>query len=191
MAELSPERATVREVLDALAVDTWLFERDAGARPERPHRVFLSEVEKADLYLGLFWLGHGDDTIKEFKHARSLGKDCLVYEKRVGLENRSPELAQFLSEIGAVGSGVTIKRFNTPTELSRYIREDVAAWQSRIVRAWMRRAPGGPWNLTRPRNPGFVGREAQLAALRRILASNGRAAVHGLPGVGKTQLATE
>ena len=41
----SRQRATVREVPPRLAVDTWLFERDAGARPERPHRVFLSEVE--------------------------------------------------------------------------------------------------------------------------------------------------
>jgi tetratricopeptide (TPR) repeat protein/transcriptional regulator with XRE-family HTH domain len=34
----------------------------------------------------------------------------------------------------------------------------------------------------------FVGREAELADLRRLLARSGRVAVHGLGGVGKTQL---
>lgn len=51
------------------------------------------------------------------------------------------------------------------------------------------------WNVPHPRNRNFTGREQLLADLRNALTSEGTAAVtqaiHGLGGVGKTQLATE
>lgn len=49
------------------------------------------------------------------------------------------------------------------------------------------------WNVG-PRNPGFVGRDGALASVRERLDSGGAAvvqALHGLGGVGKTQLAIE
>ncbi|MGH3834779.1 MAG: FxSxx-COOH system tetratricopeptide repeat protein [Pseudonocardiaceae bacterium] len=49
------------------------------------------------------------------------------------------------------------------------------------------------WNVG-PRNPGFVGRDATLVQLRERLRSGGTAvvqALHGMGGVGKTQLAIE
>jgi tetratricopeptide (TPR) repeat protein len=49
------------------------------------------------------------------------------------------------------------------------------------------------WNVG-PRNPGFVGREATLGQVRERLRSGGAAvvqALHGMGGVGKTQLAIE
>lgn len=58
------------------------------------------------------------------------------------------------------------------------------------------RLPGtvpGTWNLP-PRNPGFTGRGKLLVAVREALLSGDRAivqALHGLGGVGKTQLAIE
>ncbi|MBV8542177.1 MAG: tetratricopeptide repeat protein [Pseudonocardiales bacterium] len=51
----------------------------------------------------------------------------------------------------------------------------------------------GAWNVG-PRNPGFVGRDATLAHLRERLRSGGTAvvqALHGMGGVGKTQVAIE
>ncbi|MGH4007489.1 MAG: FxSxx-COOH system tetratricopeptide repeat protein [Pseudonocardiaceae bacterium] len=49
------------------------------------------------------------------------------------------------------------------------------------------------WNIG-PRNPGFVGRDATLGQLRERLRSGGTAvvqALHGMGGVGKTQVAIE
>jgi TIR domain len=49
------------------------------------------------------------------------------------------------------------------------------------------------WNVS-PRNPGFVGRDATLVGVRERLRSGGTAVVqvlHGVDGVGKTQVAIE
>ncbi|MDQ3761147.1 MAG: hypothetical protein M3460_05450 [Actinomycetota bacterium] len=49
------------------------------------------------------------------------------------------------------------------------------------------------WNVG-PRNPGFVGRDATLVQLRERLRTGGTAGVqvlHGVGGVGKTQVAIE
>ena len=50
------------------------------------------------------------------------------------------------------------------------------------------------WGMSRPRNPGFTGRDELLAAVREALLAGGRAVVQalaGMGGVGKTQLAAE
>lgn len=135
MQELAPERQALKTALDALKVDAWVFEQDAGARPESIQKAFLGEVEAADLYIGLFWKGYGDYTIEEYEHAQKLGKDCLIYEKRAALNGqRDPRLQAFLDRLGNVQTGLTIKWFDDPLQLSEAIKDDVARWQARIIR---------------------------------------------------------
>jgi hypothetical protein len=145
--ELAPERQAIRLALEELKVDAWVFEQDAGARPVSIEKAFLEEVQAADLYIGLFWKGYGAYTIEEYDHARQLGKDCLIYEKRAGLEEeRDPRLQEFLDRVGNVETGLAIKRFDDPVELSEAIKDDVARWQARIVR--QRSAPRIPLSLS-------------------------------------------
>ena len=135
MQELAPERQALKVALDALKVDAWVFEQDAGAQPVSIEKAFLEEVEAADLYIGLFWKGYGEYTIEEYEHARKLGKDCLIYEKRAALNGqRDPRLQSFLDRLGNVETGLTIKWFDDPLQLSEAIKDDVAKWQARIVR---------------------------------------------------------
>ncbi len=148
MEELAAERAAVKEALGELRIDAWLFEKDAGARPGSIEQTFLDEVEAADLYLGLFWNGWGNYTREEYEHAGTHHKDRLVYEKRTELENRDARLQQFLDELGAVESGVTVRRFFTLAELRECVQEDLAAWQARRIRE---------------RSPAFTDRSAPVA----------------------------
>jgi eukaryotic-like serine/threonine-protein kinase len=147
MQELAPERQALKLALDDLKVDAWVFEQDAGARPESIQKAFLDEVEAADLYVGLFWTGYGDYTIEEYEHARKLGKDCLIYEKRADLDGeRDPRLQAFLDRVGNVETGLTIKWFNEPAELTEAIKNDIQRLQARIFRE--RRASRITRNLT-------------------------------------------
>src|SRR5690349_3165576 len=91
MEELAPERAAIKAALEELEIDGWVFEKDAGARAQSIRQTYLDEVEKADLYVGLFWKDYGDHTIEEFECARKLGKDCLLYEKRMDIDGHRDE----------------------------------------------------------------------------------------------------
>lgn len=193
MEELAEERIALKEALGAIRVAGWLFESDAGARPGSIEDTYLDELEGADLYIGVFWKGYGEYTIDEFEAARNLGKDLLVYEKRSGIEDRDPRLEQFLSEIGAVERGLTVRWFDTPQELGDAVKDDVAAWQTKIVRARLSERPGAPFQAPAVR-PGFVPRPSVLAKAKEHLLAEGDAlalaALCGMGGSGKSVMAT-
>ncbi|MBL4574067.1 MAG: hypothetical protein JKY86_13495 [Gammaproteobacteria bacterium] len=135
MEELAPERQAIKAALDTLKVDGWVFEEDAGARATSIQQTYLQEIEDADLYVGLFWIGIGEYTIGEYEHAQKLGKDCLIYEKRSNIdENRDPKLQSFLDKLGRVETGQTIQWFETNEELRELIQQDIARWQTSKIR---------------------------------------------------------
>ena len=105
----------------------WIWEEDAGARPETIRSTYLHEVEACDIYLGLFWLGYGPYTIEEYEYARAQNKHCLIYEKHVNIENRDPQLMQFLKHIEKVNSAdsLTVRRFTDAEELADFVQQDV------------------------------------------------------------------
>jgi eukaryotic-like serine/threonine-protein kinase len=135
MQELAPERAAIRVALTQLNMDGWIFEMDAGARPQGIQQTYKREIDDADLYVGLFWRDYGDYTIDEFTYANEKHKDCLIYEKRAGIDDqRDPKLQAFLDQIGKVETGLTVRWFNTVEELSEGVRQDVARWQTQKIR---------------------------------------------------------
>ncbi len=148
MGELAPERRALKDDLEALSHNgllTWLWEEDAGARPEPVRSTYLKEVEACDLYIGLFWLGYGPYTIEEYRHARQHHKPCLMYEKYVDVERRSPELVAFLAEIEQVTNrdGLTVCRFTTPEELVAFVRRDVMRLLTGVFHDTRRQPPAG------------------------------------------------
>jgi ATP-dependent DNA helicase RecG len=90
MTELADERHAVQNAFSEYDMHCWLWEKDAGARPESIDSTYLKEVEACDLYIGLFWLGYGPYTIEEYEHARKHDKDCLIYEKHIDTDKRDP-----------------------------------------------------------------------------------------------------
>jgi len=191
MVELKPERQAVAMALAGLNVKAWVFERDAGARSQTIEQTFLDEVERADLYVAIFWKGHGDYTIEEFEHARALGTDCFIYEKH-GPEverERSPQLAAFLARINDVSSGFTSARFESAAELAERVRDDVTRWKTEIIR--QRLGAQAKIFVGVPQSPpDLVGRSAIVKELvHRLQTPQTAIAIEGMPGVGKTALA--
>src|SRR2546423_25337 len=95
MTELADERRAVQNALTEYDMYGWLWEKDAGARPEPIRSTYLKEVAACDIYIGLFWHGYGQYTIEEYEHAREHKKLCLIYEKHVDSDQRDPQLKTF------------------------------------------------------------------------------------------------
>src|SRR5215510_8237778 len=97
MGELAEERKRIKVELAGIRINAWIYEDDAGARPGTIEQTYLDELEKADLYLGIFWRDFGAYTIEEYDYATKRGKDRLIYEKRADIEGkRDPRLQSFL-----------------------------------------------------------------------------------------------
>lgn len=191
MQELAAERQAVEVALEQLHVNSWIFEKDAGARPDTIQQTYLSEINTSDLYIGIFWKGYGEYTIEEFEHARRLSIPMLVYEKRADLEEpigRDERLQNFLDQISDVQSGLTIRWFNTHKELGDCILEDVSAWQTDVIRD--KQAVHAPEiSLQKPPQPtSFIGRKGELAFYQKKLEKNHFVVITGAPGIGKTFL---
>ncbi|MFL5589884.1 MAG: DUF4062 domain-containing protein [Ktedonobacteraceae bacterium] len=149
MAELPTERRAVQKALAAYRMYGWLWEKNAGARPEPIRSAYLKEVESCDIYVGLFWQGYGEYTIEEYQHARTHHKPCLIYEKNVDVEQRDQQLTDFLKGINRVtaSDGLTVCRFKTAEELAEQVQEDVI----RLLTSRFRDIRQQPiWNIPYP-----------------------------------------
>ena len=123
--EFAQERTVLRDYLrgDPLMrrfFEVFLFE-DVPASDRRPDALYLDEVERCDLYVGLFGGDYGTEdaeglspTEREFDCATTLGVHRLIFLK--GIENhvRHPKMEAL---IGKAQAGLIRKRFNTQTEL--------------------------------------------------------------------------
>ena len=94
----------------------FLFE-GVPASDRRPDRVYLSEVERCDIYVGLFGKDYGTEdgnglspTEREFDHATALGKHRLIFVKDAESNARHPKMQAL---IGKAEAGLIRKRFNT------------------------------------------------------------------------------
>jgi len=199
MQELAQERQSIRDALNELEVDAWVFEANAGSRSQSIRQTYLEEIDRSDLYVGLFWKGYGEYTIDEFEYAREAGKACLIYEKRTDIENqRDAQLQTFLDRLNTVETGLTIRWFNEPEELAEFIKQDVAVWQANIVRKYIaesdsdrkldvllfKKAGGNRYKPSK-----FIGRHQLIKVITTHINNRRHIQLCGLGGSGKTALA--
>ena len=90
--ELAEERAALRDYVrgDPLIrrfFEVFLFE-DAPASDRRPDQLYLDEVDRCDVYVGLFGLDYGNEdeegvspTEREFDRATAVGVHRLIFVK--------------------------------------------------------------------------------------------------------------
>ena len=122
--ELAVERATLRDYIrsDALIrrfFQVFLFE-DAPASDRRPDQLYLDEVERCDIYVGLFGLDYGNEdeegvspTEREFDRATTVGVHRLIFVKGTD-DARHPKMRALVRK---AQTGLIRKRFNTTEEL--------------------------------------------------------------------------
>jgi predicted HTH transcriptional regulator len=108
--EFAVERQALGEYLSSDPLlrrffEPFLFERDIPASDRRPDAVYLDEVDKCDLYLGLFGEeygrenGHGlSSTHLEFNEATRLGKPRLIFVKGAADQTKHPKMQNLIRE---------------------------------------------------------------------------------------------
>jgi hypothetical protein len=123
--EFGEERAALRDYLrgDALMrrfFEVFLFE-DVPAADRRADDLYLDEVRRCDLYVGLFGDSYGVEdaegvspTEREFSLASAEGKYRLIYVKGTDDDARHPKMRAL---VGRAQAGLIRRRFNTVAEL--------------------------------------------------------------------------
>ena len=124
--EFAAERAALRDYLrgDPLLrrfFDVFLFE-DAPAAARRPDELYLDEVGRCDVYVGLFGRDYGNEdetgvapTEREFEQATAVGAHRLIFVKALDDGTRHPKMRALIDK---AQTGLVRKRFSTPEELT-------------------------------------------------------------------------
>ena len=131
--ELAEERRAVKDFITADPLlsrfigDVFLFE-DIPAGDRKPDDIYLSEVEKRDIYLAILGNEYGcknadwkSPTELEFDHATRTHRERLVFVKGNDDKARYPDMAKLAN---MAGRQLTSRRF---TDTPRLIREVYAS----------------------------------------------------------------
>ena len=196
LGELAAERRAVARAISALRLTPVMFE--AGARPHPPRELYQSYLAQSDVFIGNYWQRYGQVNVgmevsgleEEFLLSGTEGLPRLLYVKTPA-PDREPRLAELLARIGVEAS---YRRFSTPAELDRLVRDDLATLLSERF-AGGSAAPAAPSPAGSRRLPAgttsMVGREQAIDEVAALLGEPGGRLVTltGPGGVGKTRLA--
>ena len=123
--ELAEERRALKSYIlgDALLgrfFDVFLFE-DMPAADRRADKVYLDQVDRCDVYLGLLGNEYGYEdaqgvspTEREFDRATAAGKQRLIFVKGENDDARHPKMQALVRK---AGGQLIRRRFNNPSEL--------------------------------------------------------------------------
>jgi len=201
ISELAEERRAVARAISALRLTPVMFE--LGARPHPPREVYRSYLAQSDIFIGLYWERYGrmipgmqiSGLEDEFRLSDRLPR--LIYVKAPA-PDREPRLADLLKRIGGE---VSYRVFRTPRELSRLVRDDLAALLSEHFEEHPQIVASTPVAATSTARPGIrplpvgttslVGRERDIGELAALVMQQETRLVNltGPGGVGKTRLA--
>jgi predicted ATPase len=192
LEELAGERRAVSRAITSLRLTPVMFE--LGASPHAPQELYRAYLAQSDVFVGLYWQRYGQVGASmeisgledELELARGLPR--LLYVKTPAPE-REARLTDLLSRIKREAS---YRTFQTPTELARLVREDLATLLSERFVAGR---AGPPPPVEPQRLPvaatALIGREQAVDDVVGLIARGDARLVTltGPGGVGKTRLA--
>ncbi len=195
LGELAAERRAVARAIRTARLTPVMFE--AGARPHPPGELYRAYLARSDVFVGLYWQSYGwvgpgmrvSGLEEEFELSHDLPR--LLYVKAPATD-REPRLTALLDRISGE---VSYRPFETPAELGRLVRDDLAALLSERFAAGL---PGAGATAGSPGPPplpvsltSLFGREGAIEELAALLVRPQVRLVTltGPGGVGKTRLA--
>ena len=137
--ELANERQAVKELISENILlrehfTVFLFE-DLPAKSKPASKAYLEEVDKSDIYIGIFGNSYGTEgpqgvsaTELEFRRAQKQDKEILIYLKGWSDSKRDKELKNLIKEIEKSDSGYIYKQFNEIPELKTDIFESLVTF---------------------------------------------------------------
>ncbi len=202
LGELADERRAARTAIERLHLAPVMFE--LGARPHPPRELYRAYLQQSDVFVGLYWERYGwvapDETVSGLEDEYNLAPPDLprlLYVKSPA-DSRDQRLTELLKRIRE-DDRAAYKYFETPRELERLLENDLATLlaerfdQSRaMVTADVASDADRvvePVRLPVPLT-GLIGREADIAAIDRLLQQGTRLiTLIGPGGIGKSRLA--
>lgn len=198
LQEVAEERKVAREAITKLRLAPVMFE--LGARPHPPKDLYRAYLEQSHVFIGIYWERYGwvapDMNISGLEDEYRLSGDRpkLIYIKSPA-PNREPRLKTLLDAIRD-DDHASYKTFSTPDELRELIENDLMLLLSERFELSEIGAetplrpvepPLPPNNLPGQLSP-FIGREAEVARIKTLLAASRLVTLTGSGGVGKTRL---
>jgi tetratricopeptide (TPR) repeat protein len=134
--DLEPERKAVEAVIHRTRETQFVGMEYFGSRDETTRRASLDEVDRSELYVGVFAARYGSGiTEDEYRRARARGLPCLIYfksdavaltpEQKETDTDKSSRLATLKQELRGAH---TVKQFNSPDDLAAQFATDLHRW---------------------------------------------------------------
>jgi predicted ATPase len=190
--DLRAERHAVERALHRLQDSAFAGMEYFGSRPDSPLTASLGEVDRSDVYVGIFGHRYGSGiTEAEYHRARERGLPCLIFMAESGppsaAEPDRVEAARLEALKRELSREHVVEFFEEPQELAVAV---IAALHNYLRERWPARpiSPATRHNLPAEVSS-FVGRAREIAHIKQLLQETRLLSLTGTGGAGKTRLA--